>query len=463
MKVVLVLFTLCIGIFLACPSNTVKSGNFDVAENYKEYCSGCHGANQEQFMDRTWLWGASKDSVFASIKYGNEVAGMPAYDTTFTDDEIYELANYILNAKAVAPKHSPRKNQPIITSDDLTFQIDTLVTGMDNPWGLEFLPNGDILITEHEGILYRFSKEKLTEISGLPTVKQQGQGGLMDLKLHPNYAKNGWLYITYSKPNPDNNREATTAVVRAKLSENQLTEVEEIFVAKPYGKKPYHFGGRVEFDQEGYLYITVGDRGERDVNPQSLSNECGKVHRIYDDGRIPKDNPFVNVPDAVTSIWSYGHRNPQGMARHPQTGDVWTHEHGPKGGDEINLIEKGLNYGWPVISYGVNYSGTRFTKLKEKEGMEQPILYWVPSIAPCGMDFVHSDKYGAWQNDILVGSLKFKYVNRCVMEGNKVVREEKLLEDIGRVRVIKSAPDGYIYVGVEAPGAVYRIVPLGDE
>ncbi len=448
----------------SCPPitrTTNEKSTSSVSKNYEEYCAGCHGKNREHFVDRTWLWGESREEVFASIKYGNNDDGMPGYDTTFTDAEIYELVDFILSAEAIKMSDIGRKKTPNkgITSGDLNFRLDTLATGLDNPWGLEFLPNGDILISELSGVLYRLSADKLTKIKGVPAVRYRNQGGLSDLKLHPNYAENGWLYISFSKPNPANTSEATTAVVRAKLSGNQLTDIQEIFVAKPYVTTTRHYGARMEFDREGFLYISVGDRGMRDELPQSLDNHCGKVHRIYDDGRIPKDNPFVNNPEAIPSIWSYGHRNPQGMALHPSTGDLWTHEHGPRGGDEINLVEKGLNYGWPIISYGINYSGTRFTDITEKEGMEQPVLYWVPSIAPCGMDFVRDEKYGAWQGDILAGSLRFEYLHRCVMEGNRVVREEKLLEDIGRVRVIKSAPDGFIYVGVETPGAVYRIVP----
>ena len=448
----------------SCPpvKRVNEASTTSVSKNYEEYCAGCHGKNREQFVDRKWLWGESRDAVFASIKYGNDDDGMPAYDSTFTDAEIYELTDFILSAEAIKMSDIGRKktSNKDITSEDLNFRLDTLVTGLDNPWGLEFLPDGAILITELSGLMYRFFDGKLIKIEGVPAVRYRNQGGLSDLKLHPNYAENAWLYISFSKPDPSDEGKATTAVVRAKLVENQLTDIEEIFVAKPYVSTTRHYGTRMEFDREGFLYISVGDRGMRDEFPQSLDNHCGKIHRIHDDGRIPSDNPFVNTQNAVTSIWSYGHRNPQGMALHPSTGELWTHEHGPRGGDEINLIEKGANYGWPVISYGINYSGTRFTDITEKDGMKQPVLYWVPSIAPCGMDFVRSEKYGAWQGDILSGSLRFEYLNRSVMEGSKVIREEKLLEDIGRVRVIKSAPDGYIYVGVESPGAVYRIMPI---
>jgi len=432
--------------------------------NYKNYCADCHGKYLEEFVDRDWLYGNSRDIVFKSIKYGNDDDGMPAYDTTFTDKEIYELTDYILNDAVRVAKHGTDENvvlSDLIQTKDLAFRLDTVVNGLDIPWGLEFLPNGDMLITELSGVLYRWTGDNLQKINGLPTIKARGQGGLMDVKLHPNYTENGWLYLSFSKPNPNDSKEATTAIIRAQLADNQLVNILEVFEAQPYVPTSHHYGSRLEFDTEGYLYISVGDRGRRDKYPQSLNNHCGKIHRVNDDGTIPSDNPFVNSRDALPSIWSYGHRNPQGLARHPSTGDIWEHEHGPRGGDEINKIEKARNYGWPIISYGINYSGTRFTKITGKEGMEQPVLHWTPSIAPCGMDFVNHERYGVWNGNILAGSLKFEYLNRCVMEGDKIIKEEKILEGIGRVRVIKMGTDGYIYIGVEAPGAVYRLVPEG--
>jgi glucose/arabinose dehydrogenase len=211
------------------------------------------------------------------------------------------------------------------------------------------------------------------------------------------------------------------------------------------------------------MYFSIGDRGKRDRFPQTLDNSNGKVHRLFDDGRIPPDNPFINQEGAVASTYSYGHRNIQGMAMHPVTGAIWTHEHGPKGGDEVNIIEKGQNYGWPVISYGINYNGTKFTNITAKEGMLQPNIYYVPSIAPCGMAFVTSDKYPGWENNLLIGSLRFKYLERCVIENDQIVEQERLLEGIGRVRNVKMSPDGYIYVAVEAPGKILKLMPVTDD
>ena len=245
--------------------------------------------------------------------------------------------------------------------------------------------------------------------------------------------------------------------MRAKLKGLKLTEQTVIFEGAPNSTKGQHYGSRLAFDNQGYLYISSGDRGNRDVNPQRLDRDAGKIHRIHSDGSIPKDNPFVRQKGANPSIYSYGHRNPQGMAMHPKTGAIWTHEHGPKGGDEINIIQKGANYGWPVISYGVNYSGTSFTDLTEKPGMQQPAWYWVPSIAPSGLTFVTSDRYPQWQGKIIVGSLKFAYLVALELDGNRVLNQETLFPGVGRVRNVKQGLDGYVYIATDGAG-IFKIV-----
>jgi aldose sugar dehydrogenase len=251
-----------------------------------------------------------------------------------------------------------------------------------------------------------------------------------------------------------------TSIIRVRLNNNELIDTEKIFTGFPRTQRAHHFGCKLEFDKNGYLFFGIGDRGQHFDFPQKLDNHNGKIHRIHDDGRIPSDNPFVNTAGAMPSIYSYGHRNPQGTAMHPVTGRIWESEHGPKGGDELNLIEPGKNYGWPVISYGINYDGSILTELNEKEGMEQPITYWDPSIAPCGMIFVTGDRYPAWKNNIMIGSLRFKYLERVVLSGDRVIFQEKLIEGIGRVRNVKMGPDGYIYVAIETPGKIVRLIPV---
>lgn len=434
----------------------------DVREQYLNYCAGCHGQNLEKFNKSEWMFGDSDEAAFKNIKYGQDEMGMPAFEATFTDGEIAALAKYIRTAvpKKNLGKQSALTPDQIVDSKRQKFIIDTVVTGLDVPLGLEFLPDGDLLISERAGILYRFNGERLQVITGLPPILAKGQGGLMDLKLHPDYENNGWLYFSYSEPSKEDPQKGCTSIMRARLNGNMLVDKEVIFDGEPDSRTSHHWGCKLEFDKEGYLWFGIGDRGSRDVNPQSLENDCGKIHRIHDDGSIPEDNPFVNTPNSKPSIYTYGHRNPQGTAMHPVTGEIWETEHGPKGGDELNLIEAGKNYGWPVISYGINYNGTKFTDLTEKEGMEQPVIYWVPSIAPCGMTFVDSDRYPGWKNDILIGSLSFQYLERVQLTGNKVSEQEKLLENIGRVRNVRISPDGFIYVAIESPGIILRLLPI---
>lgn len=432
--------------------------------NYAEFCASCHGAKMDAFVDRKWQYGQSESDLFKAIKFGYEDDGMPAYAVSLSDQEINELVIYIKEGIQNVDQYNfnDKKNaNGKFRSEEFAIKLDTLATGLERPWGITFLKNGNLLIGDRNGDLFeRTKKGQLIPIKGLPPLKEVGQGGLMDLEVHPNYNENGWIYLSYTKPHPDDAKMVTTAVTRAKLQDHTLVEKEEIFEALPYSTRRHHFGCRMEFDRDGYLFLSVGDRGNRDVNPQALDNHCGKIHRIHDDGSIPDDNPFVNNPDAKHSIYTYGNRNAQGVAMNPVDGSIWEHEHGPRGGDEINIIEKGVNYGWPVISYGINYNGTIFTEETEREGMQQPVMYWLPSIGACGMTFVKSDKYPNWENNLLSGSLRFKYLERAVVEGDKIVHTEKILENIGRLRVVEVGPDGYIYVGVEEPGLVFRLLPL---
>jgi len=353
-----------------------------------------------------------------------------------------------------------QKNKSTVEAEaptDINYTTEIVVPELDIPWGFVFLPDGALLITEKTGELIHFKNGKKTIIEGLPEVFLRGQGGLLDIELHPDYSKNGWLYITYASSDGEGEG-GNTALIRAKLNDNKLTAIEHLYKASPNSKLPYHFGSRIEFDNDGFLYFSIGERGNRDENPQDVTRDCGKIYRLNADGSIPKDNPFVTTPNAKTAIFSYGHRNPQGMVKHPETGKIWVHEHGPRGGDEINIIQKGKNFGWPIISYGINYSGTTFTEKTALPGMEQPLFYWVPSIAPSGMTFITSNIYPNWKGNLLVGSLKFQYIERLVLNNNKVIKREKLLEGMGRVRNVRQGPDGYIYAALEGVGIV-KIVP----
>ena len=345
----------------------------------------------------------------------------------------------------------------ITTPDKVGYTTELVVGDLTNPWGMDFLPDGRMLITEQNGTLTLFGNGQKTKVGNVPEVYYHGQGGLLDVMLHPDYQNNGWIYLTYASPEGEEEG-GHTALMRARLNGDALTDAQVLYKATPNTTSSVHFGSRIAFDREGYLYFTIGERGDRDLNPQDTGRDGGKVYRLHDDGSIPADNPFVGKAGALDAMYTYGHRNPQGMAIHPQTGKIWTHEHGPQGGDEINILKKGANYGWPVITYGINYNGTSITDITEKEGMEQPLHYWTPSIAPSGMAFVTSDLYPDWKGSLLVGSLKFQYLERLVLDGEKVEKREKLFEGIGRLRNVKQGPDGYIYIGVEGKG-IFRIVP----
>lgn len=346
----------------------------------------------------------------------------------------------------------------IQTPTDIDYNLELIVPELDIPWGLAMLPDYSLLITEKSGSIIHFKEGTKYEVSKVPETYLRGQGGLMGIALHPDFTNNKRIYFTQSSSVDSDEEGGNTALFSATLSDDTLTDVKLLYKAQPNTRVGRHFGSRIVFDNEGYLYFSVGDRGRRDDNPQDLTRDAGKIYRLHDDGTIPSDNPFVETDGAVKAVFSYGHRNPQGMVRHPETGAIWTHEHGPLGGDEINIIQAGANYGWPKITYGKNYSGTTITKDTALPGMEQPLYYWIPSIAPSGMAFVSGDVYPEWEGSLLVGSLKFEYLERLVIENNKVIYREKVAEDIGRVRDVIMGTDGYIYLAVENKG-IYKIVP----
>lgn len=335
------------------------------------------------------------------------------------------------------------------------FRAVPVVEGLEIPWSMAWLPNGDMLVTERPGRLRIVRNGELLPdpVPGVPEVYAEGQGGLFDVLPHPDFATNRLLYLAYATANAEG---STTRVVRTRFENDQLGELEEIFVSISVGRG--HYGGKLAFDQDGYLFITLGDRqvppeGDLEAHPaQDLSNHHGALIRLHDDGRVPDDNPFVGRADARPEIWSYGHRNMQGLAIHPETGDVWVTEHGPQGGDELNRVEPGLNYGWPVIGYGVNYrTGLAIHEGTMREGMEHPDHFWVPSIAASGLIVYTGDRFPEWRGNIFAGGLAGEQIARLTLgaDGRTVEREETLMQGIGRVRDIRQGPDGYIYVAIE--------------
>ena len=348
-----------------------------------------------------------------------------------------------------------------IAEEKTSFKVTTLVEGLEHPWAMAFLPDNRILISERPGRLRLVEKGRLHPhaITGLPEIAAEGQGGLLDVVLHPDYQDNGWIYFSYSADDVDG---IGTEVARARLEGMKLTNMEIIFRVEKKSEGGRHFGSRLVFDRDNYLYISVGERGDR-PRAQDVNDHAGSIIRLHDDGRVPKDNPFVGQRNAKPEIYSYGHRNPQGMTLQPKTGAVWTHEHGPQGGDEINIIQSGKNYGWPVITYGVNYGwGTKIGEGTKKLGMEQPLYYWDPSIAPSGMTFYEGDKFPQWQGNLFVGSLKFQLLVRLELQNNKVIKEERLLAgEYGRIRDVRNGLDGYLYLLTDKEdGELLRLEPL---
>lgn len=452
---------------VSMPSLKDSSGFKKAALNYSTYCAGCHGEKMDAFVDRKWKFGNSRKELFTSIKLGHPNEGMPAFNASFSDGEIYQISDYILHGIKNVNKYSfnERPSSNIFKTEEMTIRLDTVARGMDVPWGMAFLPGGDILVTDRNGSFYRVKKDKsLQPVDGAPEVLNRGQGGLMDVVLDPAFDENKYIYLSYSKFRKEGDAVlATTAIMKAKLEGDKLTEQKDIFVARPYTRTQHHYGSRMQFGKDGYLYFSVGERGNEKENPQQIKgNDLGKIHRIKSDGSIPSDNPFVKTKGAEPSIYSYGHRNPQALTIHPVTGKIWETEHGPRGGDEINIIEPARNYGWPVITYGINYNGKIISTISSKSGMIQPLHYWIPSIGPSGMAFVTGDRYKNWNGDIMSGSLRFKYLNRSVLKNNRVVKEEILFKNIGRVRDVRMAPDGYLYIAVESPGTIYKLVPVNE-
>lgn len=371
-------------------------------------------------------------------------------------------------------ENTPAQNDDMVFDSEYhTFRVVTVVEDLQHPWSLAFLPDGDMLITErgrsgenaHPGALRIFRDGELLPepVQGLPDIRVGGQGGLLDVILHPDFEENRLIYLSYAKPNEDDS-EGTTAVIRGRFENDRLTNIEEIFEARAWTGGRGHHGSRLAFDRDGYLFITVGDRqaspgggmeAQRNHPAQDLTNHYGTTLRLYDDGSIPPDNPFAGRDDALPEIWSYGHRNAQGMAIHPETNDVWQNEHGPQGGDELNHIRPGVNYGWPVIGFGVNYGpGSPIHEVVRADGMELPVLHWTPSIAPSGMMIYTGNQFPDWKDSIFSGGMSGQYrvLSRVTVDGNRLHTQELLLPGEFRIRDVREGPDGYIYLVTDHRG-----------
>jgi glucose/arabinose dehydrogenase len=461
---------LAAALLLQCPS-----GMADVEELYRENCAGCHGndlagGSGSSLIDKEWTYGSSDSEIAAVIRNGVPEVGMPAWDGALDEDQIRSMVIYIREMGAASREAALsgrfEAKDGVYQAAGHRYRIETIAEGDDILWSMDFLPDGDILATQRNGVLWRISDGTRTHITGTPEVWQKGQGGLLEVQLHPDYEQNGWIYLSYSENTDasENGKEVgMTAVVRGRIEDGTWTDEEKIFEVEGqhHTSSAVHFGSRFVFDQ-GFLFFSIGDRGRRD-RAQDLDSPNGKIFRIHEDGRIPEDNPFTGVDDALPAIWSYGHRNPQGMDLDPATGLLWEAEHGPRGGDEINLVEKGKNYGWPVITYGMNYNGTPITGETAREGMEQPKWYWVPSIAVAGIDFYEGEAFPGWTGKLLAGGMAAEEVHLLTVENNSITADEVIVKDQGRVRDVASGPDGFIYLllsdGSPRKGRVARLVP----
>jgi glucose/arabinose dehydrogenase len=421
------------------------------------------GGSAPSMLDDEWAHGGDDESLMRSIRDGIPGNGMPPWGALFSDKDIRALVNYIHEVRA---KH--RFDQTVFAepADDMVlksgatdFRLKTWMRDVVEPWSMVFLPDGRAIVNEKRGRSYLVSTAEPdtdTRIEGLPPIFADGQGGLYDVVPHPDYANNGWLYFAFA----DGTEQASiTRVIRGRLEGHRLIDVSDIFRARPehYVSRRSHYGGRIVFDEDGYLFFTLGERGRRD-DAQDLSLPNGKIHRLHDDGRIPADNPFVATPDALPSIWSYGHRNPQGLALHPITGELFSVEHGPRGGDELNLVLRGANYGWPLVTFGIEYNGNPISDRSEAEGMQSPLTHWTPSIGICGLDVYDGDLFPEWKHQLFIASLSGESVERLRVVEGRVVERAIVLQRLGRVRHVVTGPDGALYVLL--PRRIARLSPV---
>ena len=466
----IIAFLLLAGCSIAINNARAQNAQHPGSSVFTANCATCHGqdlkgGNGSNLIDGGWEFGDERADIIRSIADGIPERGMPAFGGVLSDQHIEQVVDYIDQvASGADPFISPAPDS--LETLDYAFDVEVVARGLEIPWAIAFIDENTALITERPGRLRLLKSGALQDepVTGTPDVLHEGQGGLLDVSIDPDHASNGWIYLSYSHvlpQGPDDERpRAMTRIVRGRIDGNSWIDQEVLFEAphETYLPTRQHYGNRIVFDPDGHLYFSIGDRGMMDL-AQDLSRPNGKIHRIHTDGSIPADNPFVDRDDALPSIFSYGHRNPQGVAVHPETGEVWAVEHGPRGGDELNRVHRGRNYGWPVISYGINYNGTVLTEERSRPDMEQPIRYWRPSIAVSGLGFYDGSAMPYWTNKMLVGALRDEEVRLVQLEDGRVIHEEVILKNAGRVREAQPGPDGSIYVVLNEPDMVVRLVP----
>ena len=422
---------------------------------YAQYCASCHGPTLQgglatSLLDDEWKHGADDASITKTILSGVAGTAMVPFKGVLNDEQVRQLVYYIRQQAAAAKGKPEVRVDPdghVIKTEKQTVTLEVVAKGLETPWAIAFLPDGRMLVTERPGRLRIVDKgQLLPPVSGTPAVWVRQDGGMLDVEVHPDYARNGWIYLSYSEAGP--NESSMTAVVRGRVKDNAWVDEQTIYKAPPelFYAENSHYGLRFVFDAQGRLFYSIGDRGHP-AEAQDLSKPTGKIHRVNDDGSAPRDNPFVGKPGAVETIWSYGHRNPQGLA-FDSAGRLWASEHGPMGGDELNRIERGRNYGWPIVSNGLQPGITE----SEREGMESPVAYWNPAIGPSGMAFATNATYSGWRNSLFLAALAGQQLRRLEIAGDKVTHQEIVFNEFGRVRDIVTGPDGLFYVSLNLPG-----------
>lgn len=443
-----------------------------IIKRYAELCAGCHGANLEgatasSLLDDVWHNGGDDESLAGSIRAGFPERGMPAWSATLPEKEIRAFVIYIRERRAKHWRENtsfpPPARSIVFHSRRHSFRLETWVDGFEEPWGIAFLPGDRAVVTDKRGELRLIEAGRLVPapIAGLPAMALGGDFGLLDVCAHPDFGVNGWLYFSYTEPPriQDGWTAGQTCVMRARLRDGRLHDHQLLHAMTPerYRGK-IGTGCRLLFDRTGHLLFTIGDRNHSLGSlTQDLTLTAGKIHRVTDDGRIPADNPFVDVPGAAGTTWTFGHRHPQGLAIHPATGDLYATEHGPRGGDELNLIRRGRNYGWPLVTHGMNYEGTVLSEFRSLPGYESPVTHWTPSIAPCGIGFHSGRSFPQWKHHLFVASLGGQELRRLELDGNRVLDEEILFKNLGRIRHVAEGPDGLLYVLL--PQRIARLLP----
>jgi aldose sugar dehydrogenase len=441
---------------------------------YDQRCAACHGRNLEggaagSLVDDVWKFGGADTDIVETIRNGRKGTAMAAFKDVLTDDQIWALVFLIRQEAAEAKQHPPTIVDPdgrVVRSEKQALRLEVVARDLETPWGIAFLPDGRMLVTERPGRLRVVDngRELPDAVAGTPKVWAVQDGGLLDVEVHPKYAENGWIYLSYAAPGPSDT--SMTAIVRGRLRDGRWADEQPIYTPAPslFTDSNIHYGSRFVFDAQGRLFFSIGERGNK-AAAQDLGSPLGKVHRVNDDGSVPPDNPFVGRAGAVPSIWTYGHRNPQGFSFDPATGLLWEAEHGPMGGDELNILEPGKNYGWPVVSFGLEPGITATAH----DGMEPPVVYWNPTIAPSGIHFYAGTRYPRWRGDLFVTGLGGTALRRLEVRGRAVTHQEVLFDSYGRVRDVVTGPDGLLYVALQlpgaklsssTPGAIVRLVPI---